>query len=186
MERTITVSLLAGQTVQVQLFTQLLAVGANVGVFDPDGRLIDSDRSLQAVVSTVRNSVSGEPFQFTATMPGDYRFAVANNSDSEFNNTGTSSASQPCHISCKSPMSRILLGGVRAGGNVLTYENGLPGISVHEGDLGGVTSDAAAILNAGPGAPMVPAKRLASVHCRIRSITATCDLCQRPRSGCAF
>ena len=36
---------------------------------------------------------------------------------------------------------------MQAGGNVLTYQFATPGISVHRGDLGGVTSDSAAVLN---------------------------------------
>ena len=68
------VSLLAGQSITVLLS----AFGAaNVGIYDPDGRLISSD------FSTTTGSVlgaNGRPITFTASMAGTYRIAVSNNS----------------------------------------------------------------------------------------------------------
>jgi hypothetical protein len=61
------VSLLAGQTVQVVMFSSGLPY---VGVFDPDGRLIATEASDVG-------GAAGEVFQFTADRPGTYRFAVS-------------------------------------------------------------------------------------------------------------
>jgi hypothetical protein len=144
------VSLLAGQRVTVQLSSVLDATGINasVGVFDPDGRLIDTDRSVNSVVNQVRNTLAGQPFTFTADRPGDYRFAIGAQGDAEFNDgSGVIGWQMPYTLRITN-LGIIALGGVQAGGNLLTYEAGIPGISVHRGDLGGVTSDTAAVLNA--------------------------------------
>ncbi|MGH7178550.1 MAG: hypothetical protein ACREJC_14330, partial [Tepidisphaeraceae bacterium] len=68
-------ALMAGQTVEVQLLNGSL----NVGVFDPDGRLVASDYANND--GTNRRN---RPFRFTTDRPGSYRFAVAQNGDKNF------------------------------------------------------------------------------------------------------
>ena len=71
------VGLLAGQTVTAQLIASplggRLGLGTSIDVFDPDGRLIDSDLTTPGV----EQALSGHPFQFTADRPGAYRFEVS-------------------------------------------------------------------------------------------------------------
>jgi hypothetical protein len=143
------VSLMAGQTVSVQL--SAIAPGAAVGVFDPDGRLIDSDRFLNNRASDIsdfgalRNTTLNQPFQFTADRPGDYRFAVGEVDDAQFNDLDEVGAaigfSAITYTLTITGVGDLALGGVHAGAQLLTYESGLPGIRVHSGDLGGVASD---------------------------------------------
>jgi hypothetical protein len=64
------VSLMAGQSVTVQLFTQIPGL-AYVGVFDPDQRLVGTDSS------DVGTTGFGQAFNITADRPGTYRFAVS-------------------------------------------------------------------------------------------------------------
>ena len=142
------VSLLAGQTVTVQLQSSSGGgtFGADVGVFDPDDRLIDSDRSQQSLNSTVRNALANQPFQFTATEPGDYRFAVGVNGDAEFNGANVEFTPITYTLSITGE-AQISLGGIHAGTDLFTYETGLPGIGVHKGDLGGLTADNDVVSN---------------------------------------
>ncbi len=79
------VALMGGQTVGVQLQGGY-GSGLNVGVFDPDGRLIATDYD-----NTSPQSVNGQEFQFTAQRPGVYRFAVAPTGDVNFNGNAASS-----------------------------------------------------------------------------------------------
>ena len=142
------VSLMAGQTVSVQLTSN--EPGAAVGVFDPDGRLIDSDRFLNneeaaSDFSALRDTTSNQPFQFTADRPGDYRFAIGVFDDAQFNDLTSQGLaigfSAINYTLTLTGLGDIALGGVHAGAQLLTYESGLPGIRVHQGDLGGVASD---------------------------------------------
>ncbi|HRK30283.1 MAG TPA: hypothetical protein PLD59_04315 [Tepidisphaeraceae bacterium] len=71
--------LLAGQTVTVDLDTN---GPLNVGVFDPDNRLIASDYSHAQGNSRVNNL--NQPFQFTAEKAGVYRLAVGGFGDQLF------------------------------------------------------------------------------------------------------
>src|SRR5581483_124383 len=115
------VALLAGQTVSVQLTASPLLNralgGANVTVFDPDGRLIDSDLTTPGV----QQALKGHPFQFTADRPGAYRFAVSGTAQYTLRLTG---------------IANIGLGGVVMGNNLLTYNSSITPFQVHRGDLG--------------------------------------------------
>ena len=73
------VPLLAGQTVTVQVVEPTSPPILDAGVFDPDGRLIASDFSRIDPTQTEE-----QPFQFTATEPGVYRFAVATDTNPNF------------------------------------------------------------------------------------------------------
>jgi len=75
-------ALLAGQTVTVQLVT-LGPLPLNIGVFDPDGRLVYSDYDNLNPLE-----VQNQAFQFTADRPGEYRFAVAFPGDTNFDGVG--------------------------------------------------------------------------------------------------
>lgn len=73
------IALMGGQTVEVQLISEFGPGGPiNLGIFDPDGRLIATDYSKHG-------SNVGQPVRFTADRPGLYRFAVASAGDSNFN-----------------------------------------------------------------------------------------------------
>ncbi len=96
------VALMAGQTVTVQL-TDTTFLGfpggststfnfVNIGVYDPDGRLIATDYS-----DVNRLALLGKPFQFTADRPGVYRFAIAEAEDADFNGPG-GEFTRPGHI----------------------------------------------------------------------------------------
>lgn len=71
------VSLLAGQTVTVQLQANSLMA---VGVFDPDGRLVYSDYNNVDSTATLNQA-----FTFTADRAGEYRLAVGFIADVNFN-----------------------------------------------------------------------------------------------------
>jgi hypothetical protein len=80
------VSLLAGQTITVQLNSSAPEV-MQIGVFDPDGRLIATDES------NVDNTLTrGAPFNITTDRPGIYRFAVG---ASPFDGSVTISSDDP-------------------------------------------------------------------------------------------
>lgn len=83
------VPLIAGQTITVQLTEQPLTVDGltepalsgdlDVGVFDSDDRLVATDYNRVDPTQTQE-----EPFQYTATEPGVYRFAVAESINPNF------------------------------------------------------------------------------------------------------
>jgi hypothetical protein len=74
------VALLAGQTITVQVTEPTGTVPSlDTGVFDPDGRLIASDFNRVDPTQTEE-----QPFQFTATEPGIYRFAVGESVNPNF------------------------------------------------------------------------------------------------------
>lgn len=77
------VSLLAGQTVSIQLRDLDFGSSSLVkfGVFDPDGRLVMTNYPEEGASDAV---VSDEQFQFTPDQPGTYRIAVAHFGDTDF------------------------------------------------------------------------------------------------------
>lgn len=81
------IGVMAGQEVQVQLFPEFPAI-LNVGVFDPDGRLIASDHSNSF-------DASGLVFGFIADKPGAYRFAVSAAGNVDFLNSRQSPLNAP-------------------------------------------------------------------------------------------
>ncbi|MCS7033869.1 MAG: hypothetical protein NZ561_07720, partial [Phycisphaerae bacterium] len=79
--------LIAGQTVTIDLQTEISGGNStlNVGVFDPDGRLIATDyQRSTGNISGLQSRDPNQPFQFTAVRPGVYRIVVGNNGDFEF------------------------------------------------------------------------------------------------------
>ncbi len=119
-------ALLAGQAPTVQLSSlENDGVGASITVFDPDGRLIDSDASIRATPQVL----AGHPFTIKVDRPGVYRFAVSCNADYELRITNVAD---------------IALGAVAAGVNIFTHNRStfttsLP-FEVHQGDLGALTA----------------------------------------------
>lgn len=151
------VALMAGQKVAVQLSPDAPG-GLNVGVFDPDGRLIQTDYN-----NVSPQSVTGQPFQFTADRPGVYRIAVATPGDTNFNGNlpggGNNSPSSGLGTQIAvgyylrvSDVGAIALGGVVAGTNIINpqivLQPGtssplhLPGYDFHvgAGDLGAIAA----------------------------------------------
>ena len=126
------VSLMAGQNVQVQLFTALPLI--NIGVFDPDGRLIASDHSNSL-------SASGLPFHFTADRPGSYRFAVSAFSNVNFVNARQSALNRAVPYEFRiTDTGDLAVGGIQVANNMLdvvTSESiGQRSYLVEFGDLG--------------------------------------------------
>ena len=127
------VSLMAGQTVQAQLVSDFPGV-VNLGVFDPDGRLIASDYS---------NSVSaaGVPFSFRTDRPGSYRFAIGASGNANFVNARTSALNTAIPYEFRvTNVGDLAVGGVSAAVNIfdvpLSEPLGVRGYLVEFGDLG--------------------------------------------------
>lgn len=96
------VPLMAGQTITVQLTIPASYLGAlatqaaaisqfrlplDVGVFDPDGRLIATD-----INNVDPSQTQGKPFRITTDRPGIYRFAIAEYLNSEFSTNPSNSS----------------------------------------------------------------------------------------------
>jgi len=125
------VGLMAGQTITVQM------IGAwDVGVFDPDGRLIATDRSDVADLVT-----HGGPFQVTTERAGMHFFAVG---AAPFDGTTNVSDEYDLYIDFVDDLDDLALGAVRVGGTILNYQDDGamsatdPRVWVIRGDLGAV------------------------------------------------
>lgn len=144
------VSLLAGQTVDVRL-EQLFAGGVitttgllNVGVFDPDGRLIATDynRTNPAVTT-------GQVFRFTADRPGVYRFAISTSGDTTFNGSVQLLDIVPYRLTILN-VGDIALGAAFANTGILDLADFVaddPAFHVLRGDLGAIESGAGGFLS---------------------------------------
>ena len=130
------VSLLAGQTAQVQM---LNATSLAVGVFDPDGRLIATNYSNVTPTGRIY-----KPFRFTADRPGPYRIAVAPIGDFNFNETldaeeDSVANTNPDFYELRiQRVADIALGGLIANFHIATYDVGSDGITVERGDVGAI------------------------------------------------
>ena len=130
------VPLLAGQTVSAQLrsrgFVQL-------GVYDPDGRLIATDYSDVDPLG-----MKGSVVRFTADRPGVYRFAVATIGDGDFNGAGgfelTEIGVTPYDLRIDN-VKQLSLGGIVAGGNIFNNTADI-GFEARGGDFGALVSGA--------------------------------------------
>jgi hypothetical protein len=149
------ISLLAGQTIEIQLLPDVEDINAafgrtaipRLGVFDPDNRLITTDYSNtdytdKAVQSVVR---LGKKIRITADRPGAYRIAIGYNGDINFN--GVQDVGELVALPTigsglgyelrASKAGDIALGGFIAGtGHIATMDRFAPGIEVWRGDLG--------------------------------------------------
>lgn len=75
------VAMMAGQSIEIQLSS---ADDLSFGVHDPNNRLIFSNRSLGSFVDTAG------VYRFTAPRPGEYRIAIGQSTDANFNGNPTS------------------------------------------------------------------------------------------------
>jgi len=150
------VALMAGQTVTVQL-TDTTFLGfpggptdfpnlVNIGVYDPDGRLIATDYS-----DVDPTALLGKPFQFTADRPGVYRFAIAEEEDADFNGPG-GEFTRPGHIGVETyelsitGAGNMAVGAVSAGSNVMDPELASNGFVAHNGDMGAILAGGSTIF----------------------------------------
>ena len=128
------VALMAGQTIVVQL---LNSPGLSVGVFDPDGREIDTDYSNLDSTQTM-----GQRFQVTADRPGVYRFAIGYSDDPDFDGGefATGSSGLLPYTLTVSGIGDVALGGLVATGNI--YDGRSTGTAWHvqQGDLGAIVA----------------------------------------------
>lgn len=128
------VSLLAGQTIEVQVLNN---TSGNVGVFDPDGRLIATDFSNSGP------DRSNKAFRVTADRPGAYRIAIAYRGDANFNGIADGeevvSRVNPDPYELRiSQAGDLALGALIADTHIATYDAGEDGINVLRGDLGSI------------------------------------------------
>jgi hypothetical protein len=134
----------------------------NVGVFDPDGRLIatDYDNNPQGELQT-----EGMPFSFRAERPGLYRIAVAGPGNTVFTLAGGGiiPGFTPYHLQITNVADGIKggigLGGISAGENIFDHAFGFfgdpdfedfetpNGIRVRRGDLGAILTPASFVAN---------------------------------------
>jgi|GEM_PF-2600446 len=129
------VSLLAGQTVSIQLTNVALqgatqSVGSpinllQVGVFDPDGRLIATDNNDVLLSQTLN-----KPFRFTADKPGLYRFAVVEFGDATFAAAASTLGNFVYTLEIGN-VGDIAVGGIVTAGSMLDE-----GLIVDHGDMG--------------------------------------------------
>jgi hypothetical protein len=135
--------LIAGQSLTITLRPTGTVAGdnlMNVGVFDPDGRLILTDYSNVNNQVTGQTSITGQAIHFTADRPGLYRIAVATIGDGDFNGPGGEFAGSNIGISpyflTVTGGEDLALGGVMAGGNIFDGQAGGFGFFVQNGDMG--------------------------------------------------
>ncbi|WP_236254481.1 hypothetical protein [Mucisphaera calidilacus] len=130
--------LLAGQTITLDL-VPVLDIDFNpfrVGIFDPDGRLVATN---YAHVDKVRKA--SDFFEFTADIPGEYRFAVGVFTNPLFEDGGDT-------ITAEYNLDIFGVGNMGLGGVVATnIANNI--ISVAQGDIGAVRADTNQIANVG-------------------------------------
>lgn len=132
--------LMAGETVQIQLFEQVTSLFAgfsgllNIGVFDPDGRLVATDYTQ---IGTARQ---GQPFEFTPDRPGVHRLAIAPAGDFEFTDSVELDAEAP-YVLLVDRQGDLGLGGLVALGNVFGSTAALSTVQVRRGDLGAVVAE---------------------------------------------
>jgi hypothetical protein len=132
--------LLAGQAMTVQLteldVTTLTTGLLNVGIYDPDGRLVATDYANVDFTAVV-----GQPIRFTADRPGLYRVAVAVSGDGDFNGPGGEfTASNVGNVPYELTITGggdVGVGGVVATNNIYDGEAlGAYGFFVENGDMG--------------------------------------------------
>jgi hypothetical protein len=129
------IGMLAGQSATITL-TSTGLLPANVGVFDPDGRLVATDYS---------NRTPGGPntaFKFTADKPGIYRVAVGAIGDVNFNGSDGEdiyvlSLSQYTY-SLRVQTAESAIGGLQVGNDI--YLDNVDSIRTRFGDIGAVSA----------------------------------------------
>jgi hypothetical protein len=154
------VSLMAGQryTARVQGVPAGLL---NLGVFDPDGRLMATDYNNTDLTLTQE-----EFFSFVPDRPGIYRFAIAATGDAPEFGGFVSTGLDVGYTLTLLGIGDIALGGVVADGAILDVFDPLnydPGIEVFVGDLGAVKSYGGRFLSDNPDTLVVERGNLRTV-----------------------
>src|SRR5258706_6768694 len=135
--------LVAGKAVAVQLSgLGGIPVGglANIGIYDPDGRLVATDYPN---VPGLGLSVQGLPVRFVADRPGLYRIAVAVSGDGDFNGPGgefgaPNRGSIPYQVVITGA-GNVAIGGILAGNNIQDgQDSDVYGFFVENGDMGAI------------------------------------------------
>jgi hypothetical protein len=126
------IAMMAGESATVALRPLGTLTGnnsMNMGIFDPDGRLIATD------IPNFTAQTVNVPVHFTADRPGLYRIAVAPIGDPDFNGSGVPIGISPYVVTITNA-GDIALGGVAAGNNVFDGQFGGYGFYVQNGDMG--------------------------------------------------
>jgi hypothetical protein len=119
------VPLLAGQTITVHLSeSNVTAPALDVGVYDPDGRLIATDYNRVDITQTEE-----QPFQFTAAEPGVYRFAVAASGNSNFDNAVATVIGDIPYTLQLSGLGNLAASAIAVTGNLLDNESGASAVT---------------------------------------------------------
>lgn len=133
----------------------------NLGVFDPDGRLIATDYN-----DTELELTQEEFFSFVPDRPGIYRFAVAATGDApQFGGAGGGVGNIPYTFTLLG-MGDVSLGGLVADGAIfdifdpLSYD---PGVEVFLGDVGAIKSYGGTFLSNNPNTLVVERGNLRTV-----------------------
>jgi hypothetical protein len=127
------IGMLAGQDLTVTLRPLGTVAGLdqmNVGVFDPDGRLIITDYPNVDI-----SAVTGQPIHFTADRPGLYRIAVAVTGDGDFVNAGLSIGNSP-YVLTVNGGGDVGLGGIQAVNQIFDAQLLGYGFFTQNGDMG--------------------------------------------------
>ncbi len=125
--------LLAGQEITIQVVT-LFGTPVQVGVFDPDGRIVASDYSnLDA------GEVANQPFRFKADKAGAYRLAVAFIGDTDFDESDPTDTGLSNYALTIIDPGAIALGGLVANENIFN-NTPIPSIHVQRGDIGSIVA----------------------------------------------
>ena len=117
--------LLAGQQIEVQ-FINVGPSPANLGIFDPTGRLVATNYADGA-----------DAFHFTPSMPGTYRFAAAFGGDTAFTGDGPSPSSTSYELRL-SRIANVSVGGITAGADLVNPDT-VP-LRAFNGDFGALTA----------------------------------------------
>jgi hypothetical protein len=127
------IGMLAGQDLTVTLRPLGTVAGTdnmNVGVFDPDGRLIITDYP-----NVDTSAVTGAPIHFTADRPGLYRIAVAVTGDGDFANAGLNIGNSPYVLTINGG-GDVGFGGIDAGNQIFDAQGTGYGFFTQNGDMG--------------------------------------------------
>ena len=130
------IPLLAGQTVSARI--ESIPLLMNLGIFDPDGRLIATDYS-----DINPTAIAGSDVRFTADRPGVYRFAVATAGDGDFDGTGgdfdaTEIGVVPYDLRIINA-GELGVGGIVAGGNIFNHTTDV-GFELRDDDFGAIVA----------------------------------------------
>lgn len=156
------IGLMAGQTITVQITGLFDPVGIRIGVFDPNGILVATDYDA---INAANNE---QPFQITASAPGEYRIAVSAQGDVHFNGFAGSNfrlLESNTYTLSVTNAGNLAVGGVTTQGTSLETNAGWQKLLVDNGDVGGiyaavnyhVTAEAEVLLNSAKPNPRLPA-----------------------------